>query len=110
MISLVVSQPFKLVRVRGAPVSDDELIADLRRVANALGKGTVGQKEYRRRGTYDDSTVTRRFGSWNEGLLKAGLGVANQVDLEDQELFDNMLPVFDPRCSEMAQVRPGVRR
>jgi len=35
---------FKLHRVQGAPVSDDELLADLRRVADELGDGTVGEK------------------------------------------------------------------
>ncbi len=98
---------FKIARVSGAPVSDDDLIADLRLVAAQLGKDTVGQKEYRRLGTYDDSTVSRRFGSWNEALQRAGLGVANQVGLSDEQLFDNILSLWShygrqPRRRELA--------
>jgi hypothetical protein len=36
---------FELSRVSGQPVSDAELLDDLRRVAASLGKTTVGQKE-----------------------------------------------------------------
>ncbi len=98
---------YKIARVSGAPVSDDQLIADLRLVAAQLGKETVGQKEYRRLGTYDDSTVSRRFGSWNEALQKAGLGLANQVDLTDEQLFDNIFSLWShygrqPRRRELA--------
>lgn len=98
---------FKLSRVQGAPVTDDELIADLRNVAAAIGKPTVGQKEYRRLGTYDDSTVSRRFGSWNIGLQRAGLALTNQVDLNDEQLFDNILALWthygrQPRRRELA--------
>lgn len=88
------ARTFELARVSGAPVSDEQLLADLRTVAVRLGKKTVGQREYRRSGTYDDSTVTRRFGSWNNGLRRAGLDVANALDLSDEQLFDNILGLW----------------
>lgn len=88
------TRTFKLTRVSGAPVSDEQLLADLRGVAARLSKSTVGQKEYRRVGTYDDSTVTRRFGSWNNGLRLAGLDTANELDLSDEQLFDNILGLW----------------
>jgi hypothetical protein len=44
---------FKLSRVKGAPVSDDELLADLKRVAQFLNSPTVPQKKYGKVGTYD---------------------------------------------------------
>ncbi len=98
---------FKLTRVQGAPVTDEQLIEDLRRVATDLGKPTVGQKEYRRLGTYDDSTVSRRFGSWNMALQGAGLAFANRVDLSDEQLFENILTLWahygrQPRRRELA--------
>ncbi len=68
---------FELLRVSGQPVSGADLLADLHRVAARLGKNTVGQKEYCRVGRYDDSTMTRRFGSWNGALKTAGLTVSN---------------------------------
>lgn len=101
------SKTFKIARVQGAPVSDAELIDDLRRVSKELGQETVGQKEYRRIGTYDDSTVSRRFGSWNAALTRAGLAIANQVDLPDERLFDNIFTLWahygrQPRRRELA--------
>ena len=100
-------KPFELSRVSGQPVSDAELLGDLRRVASSLGKTTVGQKEYRRVGKYDDSTTTRRFGSWNGALKAAGLIVANEVGLDDEELFENILTLWQhygrqPRRRELA--------
>jgi hypothetical protein len=98
---------FELSRVSGQPVSDAELLGDLRRVATSLGKTTVGQKEYRRIGRYDDSTTTRRFGSWNGALTAAGLSVSNVVALGDEEMFENILALWQhygrqPRRRELA--------
>ncbi|MFY8149156.1 MAG: homing endonuclease associated repeat-containing protein [Prochlorococcaceae cyanobacterium] len=98
---------FELSRVSGQTVSDDELLDDLRRVAASVGRTTVGQKEYRRIGRYDDSTATRRFGSWNGALKAAGLRVSNVIDISDEELFENMLTLWQhygrqPRRRELA--------
>jgi 5-methylcytosine-specific restriction endonuclease McrA len=98
---------FELSRVSGQPVSDAELLEDLRRVASSLGKTTVGQKEYRRMGLYDDSTATRRFGSWNKALTAAGLSISNVRDIGDEELYENILTLWQhygrqPRRRELA--------
>ena len=98
---------FELTRVSGQPVSDAELLDDLRCVAASLGKTTVGQKEYRRIGRYDDSTTTRRFGSWNAALKAADLSISNVVNLTDEELFENILALWQhygrqPRRRELA--------
>lgn len=98
---------FQLSRVSGQPVSDAELLEDLRRVASNLGKTTVGQKEYRLAGLYDDSTATRRFGSWNEALKAAGLSISNVLDIGDEELYENILTLWQhygrqPRRRELA--------
>lgn len=90
------------------PVSDSELLDDLRAVATRLGKGTVGQKEYRDTGKYDDTTVSRRFGSWNDALHAAGLSLSNEVDISDERLFENILALWQyhgrqPRRAELAQ-------
>lgn len=47
---------YKVQRVSGMGIGDEELLADLRAVATAMGKPTVGQKEYRRVGKYADTT------------------------------------------------------
>jgi hypothetical protein len=98
---------YRVERVRGMPVSDDQLLSDLRSVARQLGKSTVGQKDYREGGKYDDTTVVRRFGSWNNALRAAGLTVSNEVDIPDDRLFENLLALWQhygrqPRRLELA--------
>lgn len=86
--------PFKLSRVSGAPVSDEELIADLQRVATTLSSDTVPQKTYGSLGTFDYSTLIRRFGSWNNALRLAGLSISNEVNISDERLFENLLVLW----------------
>lgn len=102
---------FELVRVSGMSVSDEELLADLRTVATRLGKRTVGQKEYRKLGQYDDTTTSDRFGTWNNALRAAGLAVSNDVNIPDERLFENLLNLWQhlgrqPRRAELAS-RPS---
>lgn len=99
---------FKLGRVSGAPVSDEELLNDLRRVADERGICTVPMLTYREVGGYDDSTISRRFGSWNRALLTAGLDTSNQLNIDVERLFENLLNLWQyygrqPRRSELAQ-------
>jgi hypothetical protein len=99
---------FVIQRVSGMPVSDEELLADLRATAAGLGKTTIGQKDYRRLGKYDDSTATKRFGTWNKALMAAGLSVSNEVDISSDRLFENILVLWQhfgrqPRRSELAR-------
>ena len=99
---------FQLSRVSGAPVDDSELLADLRRVAKSTNADTVPQKKYGSLGTYDYSTLIRRFCSWNNALRAAGLVVSNEVSISDERLFDNILVLWQqygrqPRRSELAK-------
>jgi hypothetical protein len=101
-------EPFVIQRVSGIPVSDEELLADLRATAAGLGKATIGQKVYRLLGKYDDSTATKRFGTWNKALIAAGLSVSNEIDISEERLFDNILALWQhfgrqPRRSERVQ-------
>ena len=101
------NKKYEIHRVSGLAVSDAELLEDLKRVATQLGKNTVGQKEYRQIGMYDDSTATRRFGSWNNALRAAGLIVSNEPNISDEKLFENILTLWShygrqPRRSELA--------
>jgi len=99
---------FQLSRVSGQPVSDAELLADLRRVAGLLGTTTVSQPKYGEHGSCDYTTVSRRFGSWNKALLAAGLSLSNEVDISDERLFENVLLLWQhhgrqPRRTELAR-------
>ena len=92
-------------------VSDKQLLEDMRRVAQDLGKDTVGMKEYGERGRYAYNTVNRRFGSWNKALRSAGLAISNRVNIADDELFENILDLWQhygrqPRRRELAS-RPS---
>lgn len=102
------SEKFKLARVSGQPVSDAELLADLRRVAEMLGTSTVSMPKYRELGKFDDSNLAKRFGTWNSALSKAGLTISNEVNISDDRLFENILTLWQhygrqPRRSELAK-------
>ena len=101
------SKRFEIERVSGQPVADEELIADLKQVAAETGKNTVGMKEYRRLGRYDDSTASTRFGSWNQALKAAGLETSVEHGFTDDQLFENILALWShygrqPRKRELA--------
>jgi hypothetical protein len=85
---------FELSRVSGAAVTDKQLLDDLRRVAGQLGQQTVPGPKYRELGMYDDSTVLRRFGSWNKALEAAGLKKSNEYMIADERLFENILSIW----------------
>lgn len=103
----MIEPKFKLSRVSGAPVSNEELIADLQRVARLLNADTVPQKKYGVLGVFDYSTAINRFGSWNNALRLAGLSISNEVNISDERLFDNLLTLWQhlgrqPRRSELS--------
>ena len=85
---------FKLSRPSNAPISDKELTADLRRVANILGTDTVSNRQYQSLGQYAAITQSQRFGSWNDALRQAGLSITNRMSIPDEELFENILTLW----------------
>jgi hypothetical protein len=98
---------FHVSRVSGQPVTDAELLADLRRVAQLFNASAVSQPQYRKHGQYDDTTVGRRFGTWNKAILAAGLSLSNEYNITDERLFENLLILWQhygrqPRRSELA--------
>lgn len=102
------SNSFKLSRVSGQPVTDTELLADLKRVSEVLKVSTVSMPKYNEFGKYNNTTVARRFGSWNNALTEAGLSVSNEVNISDERLFENILVLWQhygrqPRRSELAK-------
>lgn len=62
--------------------------------------------KYNEFGKYNNTTVARRFGSWNNALIRAGLTVSNEVNISDERLFENLLRLWQhygrqPRRSEL---------
>ena len=97
---------FELARAKNAPVTDEELIADLKHISSVLGTTKITQKVYREHGKYDDTTVGRRFGTWNKALEAADLSISNQ-QYSDEQLFENILILWQhsgcqPRRAELA--------
>jgi hypothetical protein len=75
-------------------VPDQDLIDDLKRVADELGKDKVTIDEYNDRGKYHNSTLNRRFGSWFKALEKAGLKKTRTLNISSEELFENLVEVW----------------
>ena len=80
---------------RGTPkdyrnVTDDELINDLRQVANKLQKNSVTHSEYDQQGKFNSHIFGRRFGGWLNALEKAGLQKTRNYNITDEEAFQNL--------------------
>ena len=85
---------------------DQDLLDDLTRVAKEIGKGKVTIDEYNERGKFHSATLTRRFGNWFKSLEKAGLEKTRNLNISDEELFENIETVWlrlgrQPRYQEM---------
>lgn len=74
-------------------VSEDEMIADLKRVASQLGKDSVTKKEYDKNGKYYSETMRRKIGSWFKILSKAGLYKTRNLGLTDEDLVGDLIRV-----------------
>lgn len=98
---------FQLTRVSGQSVTDTEILNDLKAVASKSDARTVSIPKYKQHGKYDETTISRRFGSWNKALAAAGLVLSNEVNISDERLFENILTLWQhfgrqPRRSELA--------
>jgi hypothetical protein len=98
---------FQLERVR-APVTDEELIADIQRVAELAGTKVVSFRRYSEVGNYHPTTAALRFGTWNKALLAAGPELASERDITDGRLFENLMHLWEhygrqPRFRELAR-------
>jgi 5-methylcytosine-specific restriction endonuclease McrA len=91
---------------------DVDLLADLRRVAEELGKNRVTYREYGERGHFASSTLAKRFGSWFAAIDKLNLRRTINRNISDEDLFVNLVEVWtalgrQPRCRDL---RPGPSR
>jgi 5-methylcytosine-specific restriction endonuclease McrA len=79
-------------------IPDSTLLNDMVEVSKRLGKESVTQHEYNASGLYSSGTISRRFGSWNAALEKAGLyatgnwfNVSNDSYIEDIKRVAHLL-------------------
>ena len=78
-------------------LTDEQLIADLKRVAEVLNSTTFSSGDYQKYGEYSKCTYFRRFGSWNETLKKAGLIPYQQVSgrkISDESILQEIERVW----------------
>lgn len=85
---------FKYTQPKNTPVSDKELIDDLIKIAASYNLDVLPQKLYAQNGKYDVTTISRRFGTWSKALSKAGLKPGNVNIYSDEELYENILNIW----------------
>jgi hypothetical protein len=86
-------------------VTRRELIVELQRVADELGK-TPTYSEMRERGNYGTSAYENRFGGWTDAVEAAGLKPQSRGSLTDGQLLAELRRLADelgktPTTSEM---------
>ncbi|HXY57793.1 MAG TPA: HNH endonuclease [Methylocystis sp.] len=102
------SPRFQLERVHGAPVSSEEILTDMRRAAGLAGTTVLSQRLYSELGKYDPTTASRRFGTWNKAVVAAGLEIANELNISDERLYENIMRLWEhygrqPRQAELGR-------
>ena len=76
-------------------IPDQELINDLKSVADFLNHSKVTLEEYNEYGKFHSTTFTRRFGSWFKCLKLAGLEeTRSRLNISEEELFENLMEVW----------------
>jgi hypothetical protein len=73
---------------------DQELLDDLKKVADQIGTDKVTRDQYDQKGKFHSGTLTNRFGPWNKVSEKAGLKVTQKRNLSEKELFENIEDVW----------------
>lgn len=85
---------FRYTPPKNIKISDDEILIDLKNVSEIIETKKLTQKLYKQYGKYDSSTVVNKFGSWNIALKKIGLESGNINNYTDDELFENILNIW----------------
>ena len=94
-------------------LSDEELLLDMRFVAQKMGRDTATLAEYSEHGLGHASTIQRRFGSWFIALDRAGLHPSrSRIGISDEELFENLRTVWTSfgRRPSYSEVRTPVSK
>lgn len=82
------------LKFRNNTGSDEEFLDDLIIAARKLGTEYLGMRDYDEVGKFSSATIGKRFGSWNEALEKAGLGINNYRNVTNEEMFKNIEEVW----------------
>jgi hypothetical protein len=74
--------------------SDQELLDDMKKVAEKLMGTQLTSREYDDSGKFSSAQISRRFGSWNKALIKAGLEITVTINIPEKDLFENLEEVW----------------
>lgn len=82
-------------------------IAELQRLANELGR-TPGLRDMNKHGAHSSKTYQNAFGSWNEALREADIGINNEHDIAKSDLINELIRLKDklggtPTSRDMAE-------
>ncbi|MDD5051369.1 MAG: HNH endonuclease [Sulfuricurvum sp.] len=91
----LMEKKFEFISAEKAPVSEEEIIADLKLVAKNLNEKNITSRQYAEYGKYASTTVSRKFGSWNQALEIAGLKLSNECNISDERLYNNLLNLWE---------------
>ena len=70
-------------------IPDEELLADIKRVAKSLNKNPLSRNDYRKHGKYGANTIERRVGGWSKAQELCGLQ-ANVHIIDTYELLNDI--------------------
>jgi len=84
----------------------EKCIADLKRVAQQLGKEEITQKDYSEHGEYSPNPLIRHFGNWISALEQNGLKRTRNYKVSEEEYFENLEYIWrtlgrQPRYTEI---------
>lgn len=76
-------------------IPNEELIEDVKKVADKINKNSVTIAEYERYGKFHPSTLQRRFGSWFKLMQLCELEpTRSKINISEYELFSNLEHVW----------------
>lgn len=87
-------------------IPENELLADMQRVAKALKKDAITIADYDEHGKFGSSAICKRFGGWNCAKEAANLKIGRLYNSTDEDYFENIFDVWQtlgrqPRYQEM---------
>ncbi len=88
-------------------ITNEQLLADMRRVSTDLACPSLPQRTYRLHGRYSTTAIKSRFGTWNAAVAAAGLARASERDIPEPDLHRNLAEVWialgrQPRKRDMS--------
>ena len=75
-------------------VPEEDLLNELRRIANLLDSPKITIDQFNEHAKFHSSTLSRRFGSWFKALDAAGLERTRNLNLTNEQLFENLVTVW----------------